>query len=251
MDALTRLMLRPVPASYSEQSFSYARHQCPIPVTFRQFTRVRACMEARVTGRPFWTGRRGSYRLRGEPDPIDLGNEPPLSVDGETHGVIDRRRISAQWFSGTILTGLCGAALMGGAVFTSLDGEAHFAALPERVESALRGAIGDRLVRRAQGRPLPPAGETNAARQVIRVSMTSRVGNREVVRVRPFVRVSANLSLSVSELSANIPPFNPQKTPVANAPPTARNPDEPAAAAEPDAEVSFVHARSRPRCCRA
>jgi hypothetical protein len=36
--------------------------------------------------------------------------------------VIDRRRVSVQWFSGTILTGLCGAALIGGAVFASLDG---------------------------------------------------------------------------------------------------------------------------------
>ena len=42
-------------------------------------------------------------------------------------------------------------------------------------------------------------------------STTNRVGDREVVRVRPFVRVSSNLALSTSEISANIPPFNPQK----------------------------------------
>ena len=48
---------------------------------------------------------------------------------------IDRRRVSVQWFSGTILTALCGAALMGGAVYIALDGEANFAALPERVEA--------------------------------------------------------------------------------------------------------------------
>src|ERR1043165_3265470 len=73
---------------------------------------------------------------------VDLGNEPPLSVDGGTGGVIDRRRVSVQWFSGTILTGVCGAALMGGAGFAALDGETNFATVPERVESALRGAIG-------------------------------------------------------------------------------------------------------------
>src|SRR5271165_6892251 len=81
-------------------------------------------------------------------DVIHLGNEPPLSVDGGPSGLVDRRRLSVQWFSGTILTGLCGAALMGGAVFASLDGETNFAAAPERVENALRGAIssiGDRL----------------------------------------------------------------------------------------------------------
>lgn len=63
---------------------------------------------------------------------IDLGHEPPLSVDGSEAAVIDRRRVSVQWFSGTILTGLCGAALIGGAVFASLDGEMTFAKVPER-----------------------------------------------------------------------------------------------------------------------
>src|SRR5690242_21844169 len=84
--------------------------------------------------------RAGSYGR--EIGIIDLGHEPPLSVDGSEAAVIDRRRVSVQWFSGTILTGLCGAALIGGAVFASLDGELTFARMPERVESALRGAFG-------------------------------------------------------------------------------------------------------------
>ena len=58
-------------------------------------------------------------------EPIDLGDEPPLLVDGATPGIVDRRRVSVQWFSGTILTALCGAALMGGAVYIALDGEAN------------------------------------------------------------------------------------------------------------------------------
>jgi hypothetical protein len=37
------------------------------------------------------------------------------------------------------------------------------------------------------------------------------VRDRELVRTRSFVRVSGNLSLSQTEVSANIPPFNPQK----------------------------------------
>ncbi len=170
---------------------------------------------------------------------MDLGNEPPLSVDGGTGVTVDRRRVSAQWFSGIILTGLCGAALMGGAVFTSLDGEAHFAALPERMESALRGAIGsgERMAGPRKSDRLPPVSEANARRIVIRDSITSRVGNREMVRVRPFVTVSANLSLSISELSAGIPPFNPQKL-LAEDGATADTGT--AASAEPDAEVSFV-----------
>jgi murein DD-endopeptidase MepM/ murein hydrolase activator NlpD len=185
--------------------------------------------------------RRGIYR-NFDAERLYLGNEPPLSVDGETHGEIDRRRVSVQWFSGTILTGLCGAALMGGAVFAALDGQTNFATVPERVEVALRGAMGnlaDHLASLRKSNRLPPAGESNTHRQVIRVSTVTHVGNRELVRVRPFVRVAGNLAMSVTELSANIPPFNAQKMLA-----EAESPGGAAAAgdpgAEPDAEVSFV-----------
>src|SRR6516225_425287 len=132
------------------------------------------------------TSRRGGYGR--EVGVIDLGHEPPLSVDGSEAAVIDRRRVSVQWFSGTILTGLCGAALIGGAVFASLDGETTFARMPERVESALRGAFGanDRAVSLHKADRLPPPGEATAARNVVRVSTVTRVGNRDVMRVRPF-----------------------------------------------------------------
>ena len=129
---------------------------------------------------------------------------------------------------------------MGGAVFTSLDGETNFASLPERVEVALRGAIGavgDKLGARKSDR-LPTAEEPSFARQVIRVSTITRAGNHEVVRVRPFVRIAGNLSLTVSDLSANIPPFNPQRLLAESA--SGSTSADNAAAAEPDAEVAFV-----------
>jgi murein DD-endopeptidase MepM/ murein hydrolase activator NlpD len=169
----------------------------------------------------------------------ELGNEPPLSVDGGNAHLIDRRRISVQWFAGTILTAVSGAALMGGAVFTSLDGETNFAALPERVELALRGAIGaasERLGVARKSDRLPTAEDATVARQLIRVSTMSKVGNHEVVRVRPFVRVAGNLSLTTSDLSANIPQFNPQRMLTEGTDDDAAV----AAAAEPEASVAFV-----------
>lgn len=165
-----------------------------------------------------------------------------MSVDGGTSAFVDRRRVSVQWFAGTILTALCGAALMGGAVFTSLDGETNFASLPERVEVALRGALGvsgDKVGTRKSDR-LPTAEEPSFARQVIRVSTITRSGNHEVVRVRPFVRIAGNLSLTVSDLSASIPPFNPQRMLAESAPGGAAAATDDAPAAEPDAEVAFV-----------
>jgi murein DD-endopeptidase MepM/ murein hydrolase activator NlpD len=178
---------------------------------------------------------RGPQRAGSVPAIIDLGNEPPLSVDGETGIGVDRRRISVQWFSGTILTGLCGAALMGGAVFASLDGETNFAATAERFEQALKNVV-DKATARKSNR-LPPVGDANAARQQIPISTITRVGNREVVRKRTLVRVETNLSLSTTELSANIPPFNPQRM-LADSDTNAANTEN--VGAEPDAEVSFV-----------
>ncbi|MBN8959996.1 MAG: M23 family metallopeptidase [Rhizobiales bacterium] len=183
---------------------------------------------------------RGAFSGRGA-GVIDLGHEPPLSVDGSEAAVIDRRRISVQWFSGTILTGLCGAALIGGAVFASLDGEMTFAKVPERAEATLRGAFGanDRLATLHKSDRLPPPSDTSTARTVIRVSTATQVGNREVMRVRPYVRIAGNLALSTSDLSSKIPAFNAQRllTDVGSAPTAAEDVQN---AAEPDAEVSFV-----------
>jgi murein DD-endopeptidase MepM/ murein hydrolase activator NlpD len=125
---------------------------------------------------------------------------------------------------------------MGGAVFASLDGETNFASAPEQVETALRGAInsiGDRLSGLRKTDRLPALSEPSVARQILRVPTSTHVRDRELVRVRPYVRVTGNLSLT--DLSANIPPFNSQKLladSVAG--------DDQTPAAEPDAEVSFV-----------
>jgi murein DD-endopeptidase MepM/ murein hydrolase activator NlpD len=183
---------------------------------------------------------RNNYRHAGEPEQIELGNDPPLSVDGETGGLVDRRRVSVQWFSGTILTGLCGAALMGGAVFASLDGESTFAAVPERGDAALRGGVTGREAAVARkGDRLLPIAEPAVTRQIIRVSTMNRAGEREVVRVLPHVLVAGNLSMTATELSAHIPPFNPQRLMAEAAADETELPGGPAGA-EPDAEVSFV-----------
>jgi murein DD-endopeptidase MepM/ murein hydrolase activator NlpD len=108
------------------------------------------------------------------------------------------------------------------------------------VEVALRGAISggaDKLGVARKSDRLPTVEEPSFARQVIRVSTISRVGNREIVRVRPLVRVGGNLSLAASDLSANIPAFNPQRM-LADSGEAATAETTPAA--EPDAEVAFV-----------
>jgi murein DD-endopeptidase MepM/ murein hydrolase activator NlpD len=193
------------------------------------------------TARRQGTGKLENGKARDSHKPqfgaTDLGREPPLSVDGGLSVDFDRSRVSVRWLSGTILTGLCGAALMGGAVFAALDGEAHFATNPERVESMLRGGIGNRGTARKSDR-LPPVADSNGARQVIRITTMTKVGEREVPRVKPLTRVSSNLALSTSDLSANIPRFNPQRALLNMDNDTVMAEERPDAA--PDAEVSFV-----------
>jgi murein DD-endopeptidase MepM/ murein hydrolase activator NlpD len=182
---------------------------------------------------------RGPHRGRAEPERIDLGEEPPLSVDGAEAALIDRKRISLRWYAGTILNGLCGAALMGGAVYVALDGEAFFAAIPEHVESLRAAVTGDRTspsIRKTDR--LPTAAETHSARQMMRVSTTVMMGERQVVRVRPLVRIAANLSLSTSDVSANVPRYSPGRIMTASA-----NEDTAAAEETPrpeDGDISFV-----------
>ena len=86
----------------------------------------------------------------------------------------------------------------------------------------------------------------------MRVSTVTRVGNRDVMRVRPFIRISGNLSMTTSDLSAKIPPFNAQRllTDVGSDPQTASEDPNNPEAVEPDAEVSFVTKDLVARCCR-
>jgi len=168
---------------------------------------------------------------------VDLGNEPPLFVDGGSKADFDRSRVSVRWLSGTILTGLCGAALMGGAVFAAL-GDAKFAVDAERVEPTMRSSAANRATVRKSDR-LPPMTEGSGARQVFRITTMTKVGEREVPRVKPLTRISSNLALSSSDLTANLPRFNPQRA-LANADSNTVAAAERADAAAPDAEVSFV-----------
>jgi murein DD-endopeptidase MepM/ murein hydrolase activator NlpD len=165
---------------------------------------------------------------------IDLGNEPPLGVDGHDEEPIDRRAVSVRWLVATVITAVSGAALMGGAVYAALDGDYRTAAAPEVVRVATK-TNNDRAINpNRKGDRINVLSENVLARQVMRVSTTVRVGEREIVRVRPFVRVATNLALSPSAVSANIPAFNPVKL-MGEDDQTAETPD-----IEPTGELSIV-----------
>lgn len=165
---------------------------------------------------------------------IDLGNEPPLGVDGHSEEPIDRRAVSVRWLAATVITAVAGGGLMGGAVYAALDGDYRTAAAPEVVRVSARTANERAINPNRKGDRINVLSENVLARQMMRVSTTVRVGEREIVRVRPFVRVATALALSPSAISANIPAFNPVKL-MGEDDQTADAPD-----IEPTGELSIV-----------
>ncbi|WP_244600053.1 M23 family metallopeptidase [Blastochloris tepida] len=151
-------------------------------------------------------GARGRRMVRG----VEIGIQPPLGLREGRNDADHRRRVSVRWFAATILTGLCGAGLMGGAVYASLDDEYRFAAPPETVQSALRGPIAstERNTLR-KGDRVELAVETSSARNTQRIPVSTKIGDREIFRQRPFTRVATNLVQTTTSLSNGIPPFNP------------------------------------------
>ncbi|WP_029006267.1 M23 family metallopeptidase [Azorhizobium doebereinerae] len=181
--------------------------------------------------------RRSAGAWRDATSTAGLGEDPPLGVDGDEEE-IDRRRISVRWLAATLLTGLCGSFLMGGAVYAALDGDHRFASMPETVRNALRGAlaVGEKPSNAARkGDRMSLLAEANSARQTFRVSTTTRVGDKEIIRVRPFTRVAANLAMSTTSVSVNIPRFNPAQLVAQSV-----DPQEAAPQAEPTGEITLV-----------
>lgn len=187
----------------------------------------------RLSSRTLQNSQRGARQTT-----VDPGDEPALSLDGRR--APDRRRVNLRWLVGAVLTGFSGAALMGGAVFAALDGEYSMARLP-----AVLAASG--LIENT-GNDVETGGARKAdkavmqsldlsARQTIRISTTTKVGDNEVIKVKPFALVMANLALSRGSLASEVPNYNPTKI-FAEANPEQAVEPEPIAA--DDGEVSVA-----------
>jgi murein DD-endopeptidase MepM/ murein hydrolase activator NlpD len=166
----------------------------------------------------------------------DIGTEPPIEADGRRHTREDHRQISLRWFTGTVLTGLTGALLIGAAVYSALDQQSNFAEAPtpavaraDKTDAAVNPRKGDRLVKSV---------DIVAAKQSFRTPTIVRSGDKDVIRTRGFTKVSTTLTLNATGFADEVPPFNPLKVLTG-----ARNGVEQlpeAAPAQDDAEVSFV-----------
>ncbi len=164
---------------------------------------------------------------------VELGHEPAIEADGERHSSFDRTRVSLRWFSGTILTGLSGGALIGAAIYASLGNHSF---VPEPPSLAPRKEIAlDFGVNQHKADRLVKAVDIVAAKQTFRTPTAVRAGDKEVMKLHTFTRVETTLVLNSAGYAEDVPPFNPLKI-LADA----RNPiDAPPEPVQDDAEVSW------------
>lgn len=153
------------------------------------------------------TPRQQAIRAHGHSEQASPETFPPLDPSGIAIINQDRRRVSLRWLVGSVLTALSGGALIGGAIIIALQGEIDHVARPQKAatpgSSESRATVGkaDRLVRREIA--------VSSARHEFKAPITVRVGDREVIKTRDFVRISAPLSLTAGTHARAIPPFNP------------------------------------------
>jgi murein DD-endopeptidase MepM/ murein hydrolase activator NlpD len=167
---------------------------------------------------------------------IDLGRAQPIDSGVRRLQTHDRRAISFRWLIGAVLTGLCGVALIGSALYLGLDSQSNFAQAPEIAvpphhdgaqEEGVNPGKGDRLVR-----PV----DIVAAKQTFKAPTTIRVGDKEVFKTRAFTHVATTLTLTPTGLADSVPEFNPLKlTAGAEQPDLAPDPGP----VQDDAEVAF------------
>ncbi len=167
---------------------------------------------------------------------LDLGHEPPLSPSGQSAGEIDRRAVSLRWLAGSVLTGLSGALLIGAAIHISVEGDGIVAERPEAAAPQAKAAPSARAGARKADK-LVQTQTTAVARQTFRSPMTIRVADREVIKVRPFVRIAANLSLTTGTYASDIPDFNPMRLFAEDSGTPDRFAEVPADVADPEVSV--------------
>jgi murein DD-endopeptidase MepM/ murein hydrolase activator NlpD len=141
----------------------------------------------------------------------DLGHEPAIELGEARREGPEGRRTPLRWLVGTALTGLSGLVLIGSTLYLDLDRQSNFAQAPEFAAtphrdsgeaSAVSPGKGDRLVR-----PV----DIVADKQTFKSTMAMKIGDKEVLKGRPFTLLSTTLATTPTGFAESVPPFDPLK----------------------------------------
>lgn len=137
---------------------------------------------------------------------------PPLQPLADESPV--KTHANWRWMLGTFLTGVAGVVLIGGALYTTFDGRPALAVIPDLARQdngyAL-GGLGHSPSGAPKGDRINAANLGIAVKKIIYESTVTKVGSKEFIDVKPYVHLTASLSLATSDLTADLPPFDPLK----------------------------------------
>jgi murein DD-endopeptidase MepM/ murein hydrolase activator NlpD len=168
---------------------------------------------------------------------VELGHEPPIEIGGSRIEAGERRRISPRWLAGVALAGLCGLALIGSALYLGLDRQSTFAEAPEFAAATHREGEPGEGVNPGKGDRLVRPIDIVAAKQTFKAPTTIKIGDKEVVKLRPFTIVSTALATTPTGFADAVPPFDPLKAANGSAEKADAPPDP--GPMQDDAEVAF------------
>jgi hypothetical protein len=117
-----------------------------------------------------------------------------------------RRAVSWRWMGGTVLTGVTSICLMGGALFAALSNPDQFASLPDSFVA--RVADDEDIVFGRKSDRIRQTEEHVSSRQVLQVSTVTRQGERDFIKLKPFARISASLTVRGEEFAAEVPAYD-------------------------------------------
>ena len=134
-----------------------------------------------------------------------LGDSAPLSAAKHSKQP-ERRQINRRWFVSSILVGATSLYLMGGALYAALDGRENLLVPAELLEQRLDN---NRITKALKGNhPHLRAGIKNDGSDVMMVSTITRVDGLDVVKSKPFMKISGSLS-AAPIANLDYPSFNP------------------------------------------
>ncbi len=142
---------------------------------------------------------------------LELGVEAPIRLGDDRLDRSERRRASLRWLAGAALTGLCGVTLIGAALYFDLDSQYDFAEAPEFATAAPPTDVEEEGVSPGKGDRLLRPVDIVSDKQTYKVPTTIRIGDKEVVKERPFTRLQTTLTTTPTGFSDAVPIFNPLK----------------------------------------
>jgi hypothetical protein len=140
---------------------------------------------------------------------IELGHEPPIEIGGSRMEGRERRGVPLRWLAGVALTGLSGLALIGSALYLDLDRQSTFAEAPEFAVAAHKDNAEEEGVNPGKGDRLVRPIDIVAAKQTFKAPTTIKIGDKEVVKTRPFTILSTTLTMTPTGFADAVPPFDP------------------------------------------